>query len=442
MNAACTAAATPTGAAVTSSTTPPLPNTAPTAAHYRLGRTSRRSSSSGSSSSSSGGFVNHGGNTAIQQGSNASKKRRRHSTLSSGIASGSEEECERAPPMFRLRLGSYVSDLRLARTRSHSPSSPLHQTAAPLSPSGALRQRHQLSIQTTALVDSSARQQDQQRNLLRRAPASVSPTSPASTSMLAQRDSDVDMDLDVQSTFQAMQVDSPTASPSPTVATANAIPFFASTFASPPPPPVTRMAMHRTASARISPIPTSLLSPLVTDTRYPRAPSPLSAPASASFPSISLVAHASSTAVSPGVFPSQSLLAARRNSRQSSLVPPQQHHAPASPSPLARILSFPPSTAASHNTPQHQHLNAASSQLDSSVSFQHPFLSQPLSQQQSQQQQQTQNQNRSRANSTPPSPSVGAVVADDGQPPPAMEVGAQLSPFRRHSDGRPSRLPH
>ncbi|SJX60243.1 uncharacterized protein SRS1_11557 [Sporisorium reilianum f. sp. reilianum] len=394
MNAACTAAASTAG--VTSSTTPPLANAAPSAAHYRLGRTSRRSSSSGSSSSSSGGIASNG---SAQQGAGVSRKRRRHSTLSSGMASGSEEEGERAPPMFRLRLGSYVSDLRLTRTRSSSPGSPLYQASAPLSPSGALRQRHQLSIQTSAaVVDSLAKQQDQQRDARER---SVSPASAASASMLAQRDSDVEMDLDVQSTFQAMQVDSPTASPSPTTV-ATAVPFFATT-STDPPRSAAGAAMHRTASARISPIPSNLLSPLVTDTRYPRASSPLSAPPSASFASISLISHTSSAsaAVSPGVFPSPSLLAARRSSRQSSMPhqQQQQQHAPASPSPLARLLSFPPPASASASThTQHPHL---SQHLDTPVTFQHPF----------------QQANRSRATSTPPSPVVASDEAQHQQQP-------------------------
>lgn len=457
MNAACTAAvpssSAAAGAVASSSTTPPLANTA----HFRLGRTSRRSSSSGSSSSSSNGFATNGGggnnaSAPLQQGVSASRKRRRHSTLSSGIASGSEEgeEGERAPPMFRLRLGSYVSDLRLARTRSQSPGSPLLQQAsgAPVSPSGAVRLRHQLSIQTTAAMQQKDQQQQEGASAV--TPAASMSVSP--TSMIANKDSDVEMDLDVQSTFQAMQVDSPTASPSPTIATS--MPFFAaiSTREAPSPPPPAQAsaastAMQRTVSAasgaRLSPIPSSLLTPLVTDTRYPpRAASPLSAPASASFPAISLAASNDAAAVSPGVFPSASVLAARRSSIQSASLgmasqqaQQQQQHAPASPSPLARMLSFPPptqtSTASSQDTlpHQHQHFDSiASTQHQDLVSFQLPIQSQ------SQSQQQTQNQTRSRSSSTPPSPVVGAVASEGQHPPPAI---APLSPLRRHSDGPP-----
>ncbi|KAJ9476972.1 hypothetical protein PHBOTO_000634 [Pseudozyma hubeiensis] len=395
MSAGCSAATPSIVAAGSSSTTPPLGGAASTSAHFRLGRTSRRSSSSGSSSSN-GGIVassNAAGGSGASAvttsvGVGASRKRRRHSTLSSGIASGSEEEGERAPAMFRLRLGSYVSDFRLARTRSQSPGSPLHQ-ATPSSPSSALRHRHQLRIQTAAQAEPPPLTNAQDTIQPNAASNSLSPTYAATRSAPYQRDSDVEMDLDVQSTFQAMQVDSPSASPSPTVLPS----FFPTTSIFPP----------VSALQRPSPIPSDLLSPLVTDTRYPRSPSPLSA---SSYPSaVSLVTNAS--AVSPGVFPSAStLLAARRSSRQSL----STQHTPASSSPLARTISFDPT---------------ASSALHHPAFFPHPQVeTSPFHQFN---QVQASIATRSRSTSTPPSPGVATEE----------ESNAEVAvPIRRHSDGK------
>lgn len=281
--------------------------------------------------------------------------------MSSGMSS--EDEGERAPPTFRLRLGSYVSDFRLGRTRSQSPSSPLNP-AAPSSPLGFSRQSHPLRLQTTALA-----QQEEASRVTAWSTSSPTLVAPVST------ERDVDMDLDVQSTFQAMQVDSPAASPS----AADRASFF--------PASATFQPQLRSS---LSPITPNLLSPLNTDTRYPRSPSPLSpTSSSATLPSISLVAQGAT--VSPGVFPSQALLAARRSSR---LVP--QRHMPASSSPLART------PASFQNTQLHTY--------PSNIS------------------QQSQTQSRGRANSTPPAPVVAAH--DENLMPP--------SPVRRHSDGRPS----
>ncbi|SPO20774.1 uncharacterized protein UTRI_00251 [Ustilago trichophora] len=406
----CTAA-TPTSASVpatvaaagSGSSTPPP---GATAAHFRLGRTSRRSSSSGascSSSSSNGGVA-----TGI---TSKRKKRRRHSTFSSGIASGSDEEAERtARPTFRLRLGSYVSDFRLGgrSTRSHSPSSPLFQR--PPSPSGAVRQRHQLRIRTTAAPSI-------QEGGITAATTTVVPHQPQQQSqqVLKEVTEDVEMDLDVQSTFQAMQVDSPTASPSPTVHH----PFFSTSSARSRPSP--------------SPIPTNLLSPLVTETRYPRSPSPLSpTAASASLPSISIVAHTSTSAVSPAVFPSPTFLAARRNSRHSLSIHTQhqQSHSPASPSPLARSVEF----RSNHQYTPHPHQFQQSAFI-SQQHHQHHVNSTSSSRFQPSFQAPSQldiRSPKSRSASTPPSP-----IASTSE---EQVKGAVIpaSPVRRHSDGRPS----
>ncbi|KAF6766789.1 hypothetical protein PSEUBRA_000223 [Kalmanozyma brasiliensis GHG001] len=405
MNIGCTAAS-PSAGGASVVTTPPLGNAVSTAAHYRLGRRSRRSSSSGASSSSSCG---NGATAATpSHGVNASRKRRRHSTLSSGIASGSEEEGERAPPTFRLRLGSYVSDFRLTRTRSHSPSSPLYQ-ATPASPTASTRQSHPLRIQTTALPDTaSAQQQNEPSRVPPVAWAIPSPTLVSSASAALQDERDVEMDLDVQSTFQAMQVDSPIASPSATTNDSARTSFFPSQASAIAP-------FQPQARSSLSPIPASLLSPFSTDTRYPRSPSPLSPPSSASLPSMSLIAHASITTVSPGVFPSSALLASRRTSRQPSSIAPQQH-TPASPSPLARTISFPAPASASFQDTQpvpHQYPTLASPFV--------PHLNHSSSLEQ-------ESPTRSRSNSTPSSPVIEAAA---GVPP---------SPVRRHSDGRPSPL--
>nr|CDI51154.1 uncharacterized protein BN887_06012 [Melanopsichium pennsylvanicum 4] len=188
MNAGCsTAASAPPLSAAPTSTTPPLVATqASSAAHYRLGRTSRRrrrsSSSSGASSSSANGVTLNTSN-----GAHIKSKRRRHSTLSNGIASGSEEEGDRAPPTFRLRLGSYVSDFRL-RHRSHSPGQ------GPASPSTMVRPKHQLRIHTTTPVQQSSWVSQDQVSAI---PSAVSPTTIPSTSNLTQRADVVDMDLDL-----------------------------------------------------------------------------------------------------------------------------------------------------------------------------------------------------------------------------------------------------
>lgn len=395
MNAACTtAAASPAAVASSSVSTPPLgapTTTAAAAAHFRFGQSSRRSSSSGSSSSSNGGNAvastsgGNGGAVAVQQ----SKKRRRHSTLSSsGFGSGDSDND--APPTFRLRLGSYVSDFRLGgRRRSHSPSPQLQ----PPSPSGLVRQRHQLRIQTSL----SDREQ---------VTSSVSPTTTNRGS--EPGNADVDMDLDVQNTFQAMQVDSPTASPS----TAPAAPFFSAN-----PPAIPRRAPSVLGSdRRPSPIPSTLLQPLQTDSRYPtRSPSPLSTPASASLPSICMVANASP--VTPGVFPTQStILAARRTSRQGtsgSFSKPQ--NAPVSPSPLAHSTSY------TQHSASFLHQQAFSSGLQHSSSFRG---------------------RRSRSTSTPPDPILASYGIDEGaegQSAAMIAVGegqVPPSPVRRHSDGK------
>ncbi|GAC96792.1 hypothetical protein PHSY_004376 [Pseudozyma hubeiensis SY62] len=291
--------------------------------------------------------------------------------------------------MFRLRLGSYVSDLGLARTRSQSPGSPLYQ-ATPSSPSGALRHRHHLRIQTAAQAEPPSLFNVQDPLRVNTTSTSLSPTSAAASSTLVQLDSDVEMDLDVQSTFQAMQVDSPTASPSPTVLTS----FF----------PTTSTFPSNSALQRPSPIPSNLLSPLVTDTRYPRSPSPLSAP---SYPSaVSLVTNAS--AVSPGVFPSAStLLAARRSSRQSL----STQHTPASSSPLARTISFDPTASSAQNRP---------------AFFPHSQLGDPPFHRIDQVQGLI--AARSRSSSTPPSPGFATEERS--------YVEAAGLPTRRHSDGK------
>ncbi|SYW81423.1 uncharacterized protein UBRO2_04293 [Ustilago bromivora] len=207
MNVACTttAAALPTVVASSGLPTPPLGSaTASTTAahHFRIGPSSRRSSSSGSSSggSNAAGTTNMSAVSGGMVGSREqNRKRRRHSTLSSsGFASGDSDND--APPTFRLRLGSYVSDFRLRggrRRRSHS-SIPQVQ---PPSQSGLVRYRHQLRSQTS-LSD-----KDQ-------VASSVSPTTITQAVSTRGDTADVEMDLDVQNTFQAMQVDSPAASPS------------------------------------------------------------------------------------------------------------------------------------------------------------------------------------------------------------------------------------
>lgn len=433
MNAACTAATPPVVAGVSSSTTPPLGNAASTPAHFRLGRTSRRSSSSGSSSSGNGGIV-YGQSSgsvptaSVSQAKSAKRKRRRHSTLSSGVASGSEEEAERVPPMLRLRLGSYVSDFRLERARSHSPNSTQLYPATPSSPSSALRQRHQLRIHTTA-VELSSSGNDHGCDQATMASVSFSPSSATSSSTPVRRDSDIEMDLDVQSTFQAMQVESPNASPSPTTVSKSNLTAVVPTIRA-------SSTLPSATLQRPSPIPGNLLSPLVTDTRYPRSRSPLSP----SYPYVSLVTYTSTSAVSPGVFPSANLVAARRNSRQS-LGVQSQHHMPSSSSPLVRILSFDSNASSSAfsnaNTHQHQnqnqhyfshqHHHSPYQHLDASTNpFQQSFS------------QAAGSTGRSRCTSTPPSP---IVAPHEEERMPSTTV-SQIPPslLRRHSDGRPSGL--
>ncbi|SNX81519.1 uncharacterized protein MEPE_00224 [Melanopsichium pennsylvanicum] len=489
MNAGCsTAASAPPLSAAPTSTTPPLVATqASSAAHYRLGRTSRRrrrsSSSSGASSSSANGVTLNTSN-----GAHIKSKRRRHSTLSNGIASGSEEEGDRAPPTFRLRLGSYVSDFRL-RHRSHSPGQ------GPASPSTMVRPKHQLRIHTTTPVQQSSWVSQDQVSAI---PSAVSPTTIPSTSNLTQRADVVDMDLDVQSTFQAMQVDSPTASPSPTVHN----PLFSS--ATTTAATTTTFGNRVQQQQRLSPIPSTLLYPLplVSDIRYASpstthrsALSPLFA--SASLPSLSLASHTGVNAVSPSVFPSASLLASRRNSRQSLSVhsgggmrEQSQTHMPASPSPLARTISFAPnmtpSTLSSSQTLSYQqHSNkytpSQPNSFQTSASYQNPtanssafqsiipnqyqyqyrscssmfFSHQSQSQlvqsqsqskslsHQNQDQNQNQNQNQiqnqiqtsrsTRSNSTPPSALTSTTVRQDAS---TTSIVPSASPLRRHSDDR------
>ncbi|SPC65243.1 uncharacterized protein UHOD_00329 [Ustilago sp. UG-2017b] len=395
MNVACTttAAALPTVVASSGLPTPPLGSaTASTMAahHFRIGPSSRRSSSSGSSSggSNAAGTANMSAVSGGMVGSREqNRKRRRHSTLSSsGFASGDSDND--APPTFRLRLGSYVSDFRLRggrrrRRRSHS-SSP--QVQSP-SPSGLVRHRHQLRNQTS-LSD-----KDQ-------VASSVSPTTITQAVSTRGDTADVEMDLDVQNTFQAMQVDSPAASPSSLNPISTS--FFSSS-ANPlliPSRSSSTLALHR----RPSPIPSGLFQPLQTDTRYPtRSPSARSTPASVSLPSIPMVAHANASPFTPGVFPTQStILAARRNSRQP--LSSSSKNAPVSPSPLAHSTSYTQQSS-------HQHFQHSSgSSLQHSSSFRG---------------------RRSRSTSTPPDPSLSEEVlgrGGEGQVPP--------SPVRRHSDGK------
>ncbi|KAJ1031880.1 hypothetical protein NDA13_002266 [Ustilago tritici] len=392
MNVACTttAAALPTVVASSGFPTPPLGSaTASTTAahHFRIGPSSRRSSSSGSSSggSNAAGTANMSAVSGGIIGSREqNRKRRRHSTLSSrGFASGDSDND--APPTFRLRLGSYVSDFRLRggrRRRSHS-SSPQVQ---PPSPSGLVRHRHQLRIQTS-LSD-----KDQ-------VASSVSPTT--ITQAVSTRDdtADVEMDLDVQNTFQAMQVDSSVASPSSLNPISTS--FFSSS-ANPlliPSRSSSTLALHR----RPSPIPSGLFQPLQTDTRYPtRSPSARSTPASVSLPSILMVAQANASPFTPCVFPTQSTtLAVRRNPRQP--LSSSSKNAPVSPSPLAHSTSYTQQSS-------HQHFQHSSgSSLQHSSSFRG---------------------RRGRSTSTPPDPSLSEVLGGGG------EGQVPSSPVRRHSDGK------
>lgn len=361
MTVGCTTAP---SVSVSTPSTPPLAG-----AGFRLGRRSRTNSSSSSSSSGGGGAGASTSYTAIRD---SGRKRRRHSTLSSsgGFASGSDEE-GRAPPTFRLRLGSYVSDdFRLARTRSHSPTNSQLQQQ-PSSPSTALRQGHQLRIETNAEALTSIPSADAGM-----VDASIPP-------IISSGDVDM-MDLDVQSTFQAMAVDSPTADP--------LIPPFWSTAPTPRP---------------------SLSSPL---SPLARSPSPLSAPiTSSSLPSISAVAHANTSTVKPTAFPSPAFLAARRSSRQTSLsINTNTQHQPASPSPLARAVSFQNTQPNSINSPR--------------LAFSHQY--------QHQHQQQQQSPFRSRSTSSPSSP----VALTQEEAPAQLLVAAVLptTPVRRHSDGQPT----
>ncbi|KAI3477938.1 hypothetical protein L1887_60167 [Cichorium endivia] len=180
------------------------------------------------------------------------RKRRRHSTLSSsGVASGSDDD-ERAPPTVRLRLGSYVSEFRIAGSRSSSPgtgrsTSPLLTTTAP------------------------PRDDDQDDGA----------------------DADVDMDLEVQSTFQAMQVDSPhcfTLSVEWLLRSSGRLDALPNT-----PPP--NLVSGATAG---------VLAPLLIEPRY-ATPSRSPVQTNLALPSISALATA--TTVQPGMFPSASLIA-------------------------------------------------------------------------------------------------------------------------------------
>lgn len=361
MTAGCSAATSASGSSSSQLATPST--AAPPLAHLRLGRRSRRSSSSGASSSSSASSSAAPSGSLGLRARSHGRKRRRHSTLSSsGVASGSDDD-ERAPPTVRLRLGSYVSEFRIAGTRSSSPGT--GRSTSPLLP----RQRHQLSIHAMAptplseAVRSAAADDDQDDGA----------------------DADVDMDLEVQSTFQAMQVDSPIASPSPS----SAAPFFSRLDALPDAPPP-NLVSGATAG---------VLAPLLIEPRY-TTPSRSPVQANMALPSISALANA--TTVQPGVFPSASLIAARRNSRSSLGL---QQHQPASPSPLSRMQ------------PQHlANLNPFASHMYHHP-HQHPA---PLSQ----------NPNRTRSSSTPPSPRPSQPDGAQREVPP--------SPARRHSDGTPT----
>ncbi|ETS63468.1 hypothetical protein PaG_01753 [Moesziomyces aphidis] len=360
MTAGCSAA---TPASGSSSSQLATPSTAAPLAHLRLGRRSRRSSSSGASSSSStSSSAAPSGSLGLRARSHG-RKRRRHSTLSSsGVASGSDDD-ERAPPTVRLRLGSYVSEFRIAGSRSSSPGT--GRSTSPLLP----RQRHQLSIHTMAptplseAVGSAAADDDQDDGA----------------------DADVDMDLEVQSTFQAMQVDSPIASPS----LSSAASFFSRLDALPNAPPP-NLVSGATAG---------VLAPLLIEPRY-ATPSRSPVQTNLALPSISALATA--TTVQPGMFPSASLIAARRNSRSSLGL---QQHQPASPSPLSRM-----------QPQQFANLNPFASHM-----YHHPHQHPAPS---------SQIPNRTRSSSTPPSPRSSQPDGAQRQMPP--------SPARRHSDGTPT----
>ncbi|PWZ02805.1 hypothetical protein BCV70DRAFT_197067 [Testicularia cyperi] len=248
----------------------------------------------GSPAPSSLGFSQASSSIGPMFGATAGRKRRR-SALVSTLSSSSDEDSDSLPPSFRIRLGNYISESAAPFSpRSQSPLNPTALESTTSSSSLAPVDRTGTSV-STSMSSISAQQ--------------------AVSWQTAPTDG-MELEADIDDSFQAMQVDSPSPSPSARKLQADSyFPVQQSTrrFSTTPPSMITQPASaHGIPSESKRPDPLSLLMPSLP-------------PASTS-----------------SVFPSAAMISSsRRNSRPSTtLTSLQYQYLPTAPSPLACTSTF------------------------------------------------------------------------------------------------------